>query len=210
MGKNTGVSFEEKVYELIFEITKKDRFMVSFPNVKIRRKPRYYSKDRDAEIEFDVSVEKYLGNPDENENMRPSIIVIIECKDYANSIPVDDVEEFHAKLQQIGADNTKGMMITQKGCFQRSALTYAESKGIALARILPNDQIHFAVFSILGNYEETESERKERIIRPLVKKDYIAYNNDFFSLAGDYNLEALVLRLLGINYWEYRFSEIKI
>lgn len=171
MGKNTGVLFEEKVYELILEITKKNKFMVSFPNVKIRRKPRYYSKDRDAEIEFDVSVEKYLANPDENENMRPSIIVIIECKDYSNSIPVDDVEEFHAKLQQIGADNTKGMMITQKGCFQRSALTYAKSKGIAIARILPDDQIRFVYCDISEDYEETESERKKNNNNTISRKE---------------------------------------
>lgn len=209
MSKNTGTSFEEKVYKLISEIVKKDKFMVSFPNVRIRRKPRYYSKDRDSEIEFDVSVEKYLGNPDEKKKMRPSIIVIIECKDYSSGIPVDDVEEFHAKLQQIGADNTKGMMITENGYFQRSALTYAESKGIALARILPFDQIHFKL-SCDTSLTLFARETRERRIRPLIEKDYISYNKIFFSLTGDYNLEALILRLFGVDYWKYILSKKKI
>lgn len=182
--------------------------MVSNPNVRIRKKPRYYSKDRDAEIEFDVSVEKYLGNPDENENMRPSIIVIIECKDYSSNIPVDDVEEFHAKLQQVGADNTKGMMITQNGCFQKSALNYAGSKGIALARILPFEQIYFVLNCKLNNYENmmTEDERQEYIrrkderrknetIRALMEEGYISHDGNFFSLTGDYSLEKLIIRL---------------
>ncbi len=206
--KNTGAAFEEEVYKLISEIVNKNEFMVSNPNVRIRQKPRYYSKDRDAEIEFDVSVEKYLGNPDENENMRPSIIVVIECKDYSSSIPVDDVEEFHAKLQQIGADNTKGMMITQKGCFQRSALNYAESKGIALARILPFEQIHFVMNNIIDNYKNvmTEKERQEYIRmeyerrknktrRALMEEGYISYDDNFFSLTGDYSLKKLIIRL---------------
>ena len=193
--KNTGAAFEEEVFKLISEIVNKNEFMVSNPNVRILKKPRYYSKDRDAEIEFDVSVEKYLGNPDENENMRPSIIVIIECKDYSSNIPVDDVEEFHAKLQQVGADNTKGMMITQKGCFQRSALNYAESKGIALARILPDDQVEFVLSFGITNYEMLEIERIGNELRALTEKDYISYDKGFFSLTGDYSLEKLIIRL---------------
>lgn len=198
MPKNTGTFLENEVYKLISKMVERNEFMVSYPNIKIRKKPKYYSKDRDADIEFDVSVEKYLGNPDEKENMCPSIIVVIECKDYSNSIPVDDVEEFHAKLQQIGADNTKGMMITQNGYFQRGALTYANSKGIALARILPPDQIIFAYLS----YELNEREyRIERSIEPLTEKDYISYNYSFFSSTGD-DLRELIAFLsdIKVNY----------
>ena len=211
MGKNTGKPFEEEVYKLISQIVKENRFMVSFPNVRILRKPRYYSKDRDAEIEFDVSVEKYLDNPDENKNIRPSIIVIIECKDYSKNIPVDDVEEFHAKLQQIGADNTKGVMITQNGCFQRSALTYAESKGIALARILPSNQVYF-IMCVIGYFMFTKremTEEEKRRISPLIEKSYISYNQYFYTSTEDDSLEHLIVRLLGIDYFEYLFPKSK-
>lgn len=191
--KNTGAAFEEEVYKLISKIVNKNEFMVSNPNVRIRKKPRYYSKDRDTEIEFDVSVEKYLGNPDENKDIKPSIIIVIECKDYSSNIPVDDVEEFHAKLQQVGADNTKGMMITQKGCFQKSALTYANTKGIALARILPDDQVVF-LLALIDN-KKLETEKIEIEISALTEKDYISYDKGFFSLTGDYSLEKLIIRL---------------
>ena len=185
MAKNNGALFEEEVYNIISEIVKENRFMVSFPNVRILRKPRYYSKDRDAEIEFDISVEKYLGNPDENENMRPSIIIIIECKDYSSSIPIDDVEEFHAKLQQIGADNTKGMIITKTGDFQRSALTYAKSKGIALASIFPPPQVRYVLYSMGIHSCKEEIMRRERI------------------------LEKLIVQLFDIDYFEYLSHEIE-
>lgn len=213
--KNTGKKFEEEVYKMISEMVNKNEFMVSNPNVKLKRKPRYYSKDRNTEIEFDISVEKYLTSPDENKGIKPSIIIVIECKDYSNGIPVDDVEEFHEKLQQIGADNTKGMMITKNGCFQRSALAYAESKGIALARIIPNNQITFALFCILEpiNYKMADEEKqkiKENEIKPLLEKDYISYNNSFFSLSGERNLEELFLRFFGINYMDYLLLGIEI
>ncbi len=38
-------------------------------------------------------------------NTVPSIIWIWECKDYtSSSIPVDDIEEFHSKLDKSEAD----------------------------------------------------------------------------------------------------------
>lgn len=155
--KNTGEKLEEEVYDLIHEAINKNEFMISNPNVKIRKNPRYYSKDRGANIEFDVSVEKYLDDPDENKDIKPSIIIVIECKDYSNGIPVDDVEEFHAKLQQIGEDNTKGIIITKHGCFQRSAVAYAESKGIALARIIPDNQFFFRhILRVYGNARQND------------------------------------------------------
>ena len=176
--KNTGTEFENEVYDLIVAITNKNKFMVSNPNVRIKRKPRYYSKDREAEIEFDVSVEKYLVDPDENKDIKPSIIIVIECKDYLKGIPVDDMEEFHAKLQQIGADSTKGMVITKNGFFQKSALLYAKSKGIALARMIPDDQIQYILF--YSFYLETKQERIRKLICSLTKGKYIYINKGFF------------------------------
>lgn len=203
MRKNTGKKLEKEVYDLLHEIINKNEFVVSNPNVKIRKKPKYYSKDRESEIEFDVSVEKYLVDPDENKNIKPSIIIVIECKDYSNGIPVDDVEEFHAKLQQIGADNTKGIIITKHGCFQRSAVSYAESKGIALARIIPSEQIFFAVYCIIGIEKIAEYERRKRIIEPLVEKNYMSNGNSFFSSTGNDGLEELIFSLMGIDYIKY-------
>lgn len=49
---------------------------------------------------------------------------------------MDDIEEFHAKLEQIGADRTKGTVVTT-GKFQSGAVAYAKSKGIGLVRMVP-------------------------------------------------------------------------
>lgn len=199
MSKNTGVEFEDKVYRIIADLVKSNEFIVGEPHVRIRRMAKYYSLDRDSCITFDIAVEKYLGNPDEQEKIRPALIILIECKDYSSSIPVDDVEEFHAKLQQIGADNTKGIMLTHKSAFQKSALKYAASKGIALARILPDDQVHYILHMMsYQNYTNLFSERNNiQTLRALMEQDFSSQDGeDFFSLTGEICLKELLCNLL--------------
>ena len=54
-------------------------------------------------------------------------------RNYSHGVPVDDVGEFHAKLDQADADRTKGRMITPIG-YEKGAFEYARSKGISLWR----------------------------------------------------------------------------
>lgn len=198
MSKNTGIPFEEIVFEIIENQVKSNEFLLSNPNVKVHRKAKYYSRDRESQIECEISVEKYLGDSDKGG--KPSIIVVIECKDYAQSIPVDDVEEFHAKLQQIGADNTKGIMVTRNGYFQKSALSYANAKGIALARILPDDQVDYFMYKMIGNdfsNQFSSVNNARAILKALTEKNYHSEHcEDFFSLTGEHSLENLVCRFL--------------
>lgn len=198
MLKNTGIPFEDVVFNIIERQIKSNDFLLSHPNVRIRRNAKYYSRDREAQIECEISVEKYLANPDECK--KPSIIVVIECKDYSNSVPVNDVEEFHAKLQQIGADNTKGIMITRNGSFQKSALSYANAKGIALARILPDNQVHYIMHMMTGDLlsKQLSSLNATRIIfRALTESNYHSeHGESFFSLTGAPSLEKLICSFL--------------
>ena len=129
-----------------------DRLCASPRSAKIFRKKAYYSRDRQAQIVTDVSIEAFLP-----ERERPSLVWIFECKDYAGSIPVDDIEEFHAKLQQIGEDNTKGTFVTS-GALQRSALAYAQAKGIGVIRLLPGEQI-IVVFGVDLDEQRARAER---------------------------------------------------
>lgn len=130
-----GDAFEARVFEALSEELRNERLCVAPKHAKIFRKKAYHSRDRQAAITTDVSIEVYL--PDRE---RPTLVWVFECKDYSGRVPVDDIEEFHAKLQQIGEDNTKGTFVTS-GALQRSALTYAESKKIGVVRLLPSGQI---------------------------------------------------------------------
>lgn len=66
-----------------------------------------------------------------------SILVVVECKHYKNKVSVDDVEEFHSKLDDIGAH--KGIMVTTVG-FQAGARKAAIGRGIALALLTKDSQ----------------------------------------------------------------------
>ncbi|MCH1981229.1 restriction endonuclease [Ruminococcus sp. OA3] len=200
MSKNTGVAFENRVFKIIQDLVTSNTFLVSAPNIKVHKKAKYYSRDREANIECEISVEKYLENPDLKQGLRPALIIVIECKDYSGPVSVDEVEEFHAKLQQIGPDNTKGVMITSKGTFQKSALKYASAKGIALARILPDDQVQYIMYEItapaISNLFNT-NKNAANIIRALCEKKYCSQQGEsFFCFGGDYDLHGLIRRLL--------------
>ncbi len=200
MAQNTGKEFEEIVFNIITKLIKSNQFMLSEPYVKVLHNAKYYSKDRESHIICDISVEKYLEDPDTNTALHPSIIVVIECKDYSGSVPVDDVEEFHSKLQQIGADNAKGIMVSHTGGFQRSALNYAQSKGIALARILPNEQVSYVLydsFNLSFSNVSRNGNGAAEIIQALTQKCYHSKDGErFYSLSGDSSLDGLMGRLL--------------
>lgn len=130
-----GDDFEQRVYDALSGELQNERLCASPKAAKIFRRRTYYSKDRGADIITDVSIEVFLP-----ERERPSLIWVFECKDYAGGVAVDDIEEFHAKIQQIGEDNTKGTLVTS-GALQRSALSYAHAKHIGVIRLLPTDQL---------------------------------------------------------------------
>ena len=105
----------------------------------VLRKPKYYSRDRQRDITFDASVEVVRNGQTE-----PFFYWVIECKHYAKNVPVDDAEEFFAKLQQIGGANLKGTIVSKTG-FASGTVSYCRSKGIGLWRYDPNGEIMMVV-----------------------------------------------------------------
>lgn len=83
-------------------------------------------------IIFDISIEVFLPGQDSF-----SILVIFECKNYNHPVPVDDAEEFYAKIQQISGANVKGI-IASTHSFQEGTVNFSKSKGIGLLRYYEN------------------------------------------------------------------------
>src|ERR687884_980002 len=109
-----GEQFELDVYKAVEEILYAEKLGIVPSCCKLFHHKGYYSKDRDSEIITDISIEIYMPNAS-----MPHIIWVWECKDYAEPAPVRVAEEFHSKLEQIGADRTKGTLVTKNG-FQRA------------------------------------------------------------------------------------------
>lgn len=179
--KNTGVKFEQKVFEILQEEINEESLGL-IPNCcKIFTQKGYYSKDREKDIKTDISIEVYVAN-----SLEPFFIWIWECKDYKKQIPVDDIEEFHAKLEQIGSDKTKGTVITSLGSFQESSMKYAASKGIGLARLMPDDQVNWYMHTMLPHMNSYNN--KNNAMKALSYLSYIAEEHNFFGLTSDSKL----------------------
>jgi Restriction endonuclease len=129
MGK--GLVYERKVLNLVVNSLNAGDLGIVPAQAEVKHEPRYYSSARNKEIKFDVSIEVFRKGA-----TIPYLVWVWECKNYTKKVPVDDVEEFHAKLNQIGANRTKGTLITPSG-FDESTLQFARSEGIGLWRWIP-------------------------------------------------------------------------
>lgn len=151
-----GDELEDKTFDLLKEELSKGRLGIDAASGKIFKKKGYYSKDREKDIIVDISIEVW---PPDAENY--SLLWVCECKNYGHKVPVDDVEEFKAKLDQIAGKNVKGVIAT-KNSFQSGAISYARNQGIGLVRIMPDDQvtwmIHFMTTASIGQNRLSPSE----------------------------------------------------
>jgi Zn-dependent peptidase ImmA (M78 family) len=125
-----GDIFENKSYQIITDAINNGELGILPAVAKVIRKPKYYSKDREKNIIFDLSIEIWLKNAKKH-----SILYLIECKSSSKkNVPVDDVEEFYIKIKQVSDTNVKGIMITDKS-FQGGGFTFAKNKGIMLIEV---------------------------------------------------------------------------
>jgi Zn-dependent peptidase ImmA (M78 family) len=176
-----GDYFEDKVYKLFKNELEQDRLFIKGENSKIYQKKGYYSRDRKKDIIFDITIEVFI--PGETEY---SLLIIIECKNYSHSVPVDDVEEFFSKLQQISGANVKGIVISPNS-FQNGALEFSKSKGIGIARFIDNDNFKWilrrAVSGIVTQKEIQNSEYN--ILEALSNENFVSTHIDFFGYVND-------------------------
>lgn len=177
-----GNQFEEKVYKLFSEELSQGRLYFNPELCKIFNKKGYFSKDRQKEIVVDISIEVYLPGEE-----KWSILVIIECKDYKHSpVPVDDVEEFNSKLQQLAGANVKGIIVSTNA-YQEGAINYARARGIGVARILDESNLKWILTraaTSLITYDRLEQSRLN-IYWGLTRESYYNDHIDFYSTIGD-------------------------
>jgi Restriction endonuclease len=122
-----GAQFENRVYRCLRRALENGSLGLSPKASLVRLNPKYLSFEREKLITIDVAIEVTLAG-----DRCPSLIWVWECKDTGRPVGVASVEEFHAKLEQIGLHSCKGTMISTSG-FRSSALAYADRKGIGLA-----------------------------------------------------------------------------
>ena len=147
-----GDKFEDKSYDLIERAIKNNELGISKSSAKVFRKKGYYSKDREKDIIFDLSIEIWPKKA-----KRYTLLYLIECKSSnSKKVPVDDVEEFYTKINQVAGVNVKGVVISDNS-FQSGGLTFAKNKGMMLIEVDRDDN-----HSIILHRTEKEETKKEK------------------------------------------------
>jgi len=176
-----GNAFEDRVFRYIQGELSSDRLHVPNARSKAYQKKGYYSKDRNSEIITDISIETFL--PDASDY---SLLTVIECKDYSSAVPVSDVEEFHSKVQQITGDNVKAILFTT-AALQSSALNFAKSKGIGVARYLPDDQVKMMMYLVTSNTLSNKEKLNHAEFRSaLLHQSHISDGRSFYACDANY------------------------
>ena len=186
---NKGDTFEKRVFDRFQDELKKDNLHVSGNKSQIFRKKGYYSRDRQTEIIMDISIETRMANA---ENY--SVLTVIECKDYNGTVPVNDIEEFYSKVQQIAGVNVKAIFATSSA-LQSGALNFAKARGIGVVRFLPKNQMRWLEhFEWNGeiNYEPVASSEFQSAF---LKQNHVGVERDFYGFSGNEQYGNLTLML---------------
>lgn len=192
-----GNDFEDSVFSEISRLVENGNLGLKPDYCRLFQKKGYYSRDRNSEIVVDISIELWMPEAD-----NWSMLWVCECKDYAKPIPVDDVEEFKAKLNQITGVNVKGLFATANA-YQKGALNYARSNGIGLLRLLPKEQIDFILYQMTREgYAQMERRRKEEYKVGLINQNHRTEGSGFYSVNNGYVYHGWE-QLLGSYFTEY-------
>lgn len=124
-----GNDFEVKSYGII-ESALNNRELGLIPEFcRVYKKKGYFSSRRKKEIIFDLSIEVTPPNAD-----KPTLIYLIECKNYSSTIPVDDVALFAQYISEIHDYAIKGVFITNNK-LQSGAIEEITSHGMMLIEV---------------------------------------------------------------------------
>ncbi|SHN20854.1 Restriction endonuclease [Pseudomonas asturiensis] len=149
-----GDLFEEQVFQFLSREIGEGRFFCRPEHCRIFRKRRYYSRDREDDIVFDIAIEIFIpGQP------KPSMIVLVECKHYTGTVPVGDIEEFGAKIRQVTGLNAKGIFVSASA-FQSGTINIARNQGFGVIRYFPDEGFQWELARALLTGVRNASSRK--------------------------------------------------
>jgi len=170
----TGDLLEKEIFELFERLIATDQFISNSKHCKVFQKKGYFSKDRGSDIIFDVSIEFYLPGVTQY-----SLVMLIECKNYSSAVPVSDIEEFYAKVQQVASANAKAVLASN-AAFQSGTRYFAESKGIGLLRYFDPSSFKWELHrSPSVNSLATYDSIRENVLEGL---SLINFSSKFFDL----------------------------
>lgn len=160
-----GDKFEDKSYNLIKKGIENGELGIPKEYAKVFQKKGYYSRDREKDIIFDLTVEIWPKNA---KNF--SVLYVIECKSYSTKkVPIDDIEEFAAKISQVASLNTKAILISDNS-FQSSVFTYAKNKGVMLIEVDSDENYEIVLHRTDNTSQQNDEENIDDLFVKFLKK----------------------------------------
>ncbi|WP_137896291.1 restriction endonuclease [Ramlibacter sp. 2FC] len=175
-----GNAFENRVFAALQDEVDAERLGLLPKQCSLFQKKGYFSRDRQSDVIVDISIEVTLPGATEW-----SMLWVCECKDYSGALPVNDVEEFKAKLDQIAGKNVKGLLAVT-GALQSGAEKYARSQGIGVVRIMPPSQVEWLMYFETVVSSGRESLDPAQFQRALTIPGFTSRNREFFGRADGY------------------------
>lgn len=105
-----GDTLEDKLSEYLLDQQNHDKLVYdAYPasHCKVLKKPKYYCKDREANVEFDVVVEVRRTGRSE-----PHLYVVFECKNHKKPIEDSYVRTFSDQISSVFGQAVKGIVVT--------------------------------------------------------------------------------------------------
>ena len=163
-----GDRFEEQVFEFLSREINEGRFYAFQPECcKIFRKKGYFSRDREDFIIFDISVEVFLPGFE-----TPSLLVLIECKNYRGKVPVGDIEEFGSKISQVAGFNAKGIFASASA-FQSGTFNIARNRGFGVLRYFDQSEFRWELpRALLTGARSARARKRAEIEYALTRMDF--------------------------------------
>lgn len=180
------------MYSEDYEIFTKDviQELMSAESVKVYHLKEYIGRISQRKIKTDVSFEtSVLGS---------TILVLVECKYYKKVIDVSEVEEFHSKLDDIGAH--KGIVITTIG-FKDGAIKTAKGRGIALA-ILNPELSNKCLQYITKSYKQNDIRNNRFILFQGNFKPWGRFNDKRYEAGFQFNNAERMLNILRLSMFD--------
>lgn len=162
-----GGLLEQAVFDYFTKQITEQRLPWSSEFCKVFRQKGYYSRDREGDIKFDVSIEFYLPEATEY-----SMVWLIECKNYSASVSVDNVEEFFTKVQQVAPANSKAVMVSNSA-FASGGMNYARNKKIGIIRYFDSSDVKWELYrSPSAAMPMTGKEEQASVMNGLTLQDF--------------------------------------
>lgn len=186
MARNDGKSLEKEVATLVAQLLTSGQLPYRPELCRFKPKAKYYSRNRDALVDFENALEVYVKDNIDEPDAKPTHVIIFECKDHGRDVEVKLVDELVGRLAGGFGFNIKAYMITRKG-FQSGALSTARNNGIGLIKLMPDDKIFFlAHFETFDNIERSRREFPQRVRRALTDPEYVSDSEAFYGTDDGY------------------------